>query len=173
MLRMIAIAAALALVLPSLAMAQQPPHPSGKPVGRQGGGPPPGGNKAFVRPGPSGPHVGGPTGGGPAGGPRVGGNMAGPRGGPAGPQFSYRGHMINRVHVAPFAYPSGWAYRRWAVGAILPPLFLVPAYYYADWAALGVAAPEPGFQWVRYGPDLVLVNVATGEIVDVVYGAFY
>ena len=81
--------------------------------------------------------------------------------------------MINRIHAAPYAYPSGWAYRRWAAGAILPPLFLAPAFYYADWAALGVAAPDPGFQWVRYGPDLVLVNVTTGEIVDVVYGAFY
>ena len=162
MLRMIAIAAMLALALPGLAMAQQPPphHPGAKPAMRQGGGPPTGGNKAFVRPGPGGPHGGGP--------------MAGPRGGgAAGPQFSYRGHMVNRVHGAPFVYPAGWAYRRWAAGAILPPLFLAPAYYYADWAAMGVAAPEPGFQWVRYGPDLVLVNVSTGAIVDVVYGAFY
>jgi Ni/Co efflux regulator RcnB len=100
--------------------------------------------------------------------------MAGPRGGgPVGAQFNYRGHTINRIHAAPYAYPPGWAYRRWAAGAILPPLFLAPAFYYTDWAALGVAAPEPGFQWVRYGPDLVLVNVSTGEIVDVVYGAFY
>ena len=166
MLRMIAIAAMLALALPSLVMAQQPPphHPAGKPAMRSGGGGPPlgGGNKAFVRPGPggAGAHVGGP--------------MAGQRvGGPVGAQFSYRGHMINRIHAAPYAYPSGWAYRRWAAGAILPPLFLAPAFYYADWAALGVAAPDPGFQWVRYGPDLVLVNVTTGEIVDVVYGAFY
>jgi hypothetical protein len=163
MLRMIAIAAMLALALPSLAVAQQPPqhHPPGKPAMRSGGGGPPpgGGNKAFVRPGPGAAHV---------------GPMAGPHGGgPVGAQFSYRGHMINRIHATPFAYPPGWAYRRWAAGAILPPLFLAPAFYYADWAALGVAAPEPGFQWVRYGPDLVLVNVSTGEIVDVVYGAFY
>ena len=68
---------------------------------------------------------------------------------------------------------AGWAYRRWAVGGILPPLFLVRDYWYADWAALGLAAPEPGFQWVRYGPDLLLVNVSTGQVVDVAYGVFY
>src|SRR5579862_9835852 len=74
MLRMIAIAAMLALALPSLAVAQQPPphHPPGKPPMRSGGGGPPpgGGNKAFVRPGPGAAHVGpmaGPHGGGPVG----------------------------------------------------------------------------------------------------------
>jgi Ni/Co efflux regulator RcnB len=170
MLRIIAIAAMLALALPSLAAAEQQQNQRGKPFGaKPGGGGPPGGNRAFVRPGGQvvnpnvgrtvvTPHVGGPV-----GTARVVG----------GAQFSYRGHTINRVHGAAFVYPSGWAYRRWAAGAILPSLFLVPAYYYADWAALGLAAPEPGFQWVRYGPDLVLVNVSTGEIVDVVYGAFY
>jgi Nickel/cobalt transporter regulator len=94
-------------------------------------------------------------------------------GGPPGRQFSYRGHTINRVHLAPFAYPSGWAYRRWAIGAALPALFLAPAYYYADWATLGLESPQPGFQWVRYGPDLLLVNVTTGQVVDVAYGVFY
>ena len=100
--------------------------------------------------------------------------MVGPHpGGPPGRQFSYHGHMFNPVHAAPFVYPRGWAYRRWAVGAVLPPLFLVPAYYYAGWAALGLAAPQPGFQWVRYGPDLLLVNVTTGQVAETVYGAFY
>jgi hypothetical protein len=99
--------------------------------------------------------------------PRIGG----PRGAP-GPVV-FRGRPINRVHLAPFVYPAGWGYRRWAVGAILPPLFLAPAYYYADWATLGLDPPQPGFQWVRYGPDLLLVNVTTGAVVDTVYGVFY
>ena len=59
------------------------------------------------------------------------------------------------------------------IGAVLPPVFLASAYYYSDWAALGLLPPQPGFQWVRYGPDLLLVDVITGQVVDVVYGAFY
>jgi Ni/Co efflux regulator RcnB len=81
--------------------------------------------------------------------------------------------MVERVRIAPFIYPRGWGYRRWVVGAVLPPLFLFPAYYYADWAVLGLAAPPPGYQWVRYGPDLLLVDLSTGQVVDAVYGAFY
>ena len=92
---------------------------------------------------------------------------------PGGAQFSYHGHPFNRVHLNPFIYPPGWAYREWGIGAILPPLFLAQAYWYADWAALGLDPPPPGDEWVRYGPDLLLVDVSTGQVVDVIYGAFY
>jgi len=202
MLRAFAIAATLALAMPTLAMAEDhdkgqhpggPPHPAGpphppgpphpggppgpahpafKPVipphppGPIGGPPhPPGPPGAFVRPGgPSGPigerHPGGPPG---AFVPRE----------PAGAQFNYRGRMIERVHRDPFVYPQGWEYRRWEVGAALPPLFLVPDYFYPDWAALGLEPPPPGYQWVRYGPDLLLVDVNNGQIVDVAYDVFY
>jgi hypothetical protein len=93
-------------------------------------------------------------------------------GGPPG-RFLYHGRPFNRVHLAAFVYPPGWAYRRWAIGAALPALFLTPAYYYGGFAAQGLSPPQPGFQWVRYGPDLLLVNVTTGQVVDAVYGAFY
>lgn len=151
MSRSFIIAAMFALVVPTLAVAEEPHH-GGPPAHAAPHGPPPGPHGP-----PPGPHGTGP----------------GPGPGPHGTQFMYRGHPFNRVHAAPFVYPGGWGYRRWGIGMVLPPLFLVPAYYYGEWAALGLAPPQPGFQWVRYGPDLLLVNVATGEVVDVVYGAFY
>lgn len=180
--------AAMAMVLvPGLAAAQapsgQPQHggpPHGAPRGAPPGphGPPPGAHGPGAGPqfrahqGPVGPAHAGPPGGpvhvGPAG--------AGVRvGGPAGPggQFMFRGRPFNRVHMAPFAYPPGFAYQRWAAGAILPPLFLAPTYYYTDWATLGLEPPPPGAQWVRYGPDLLLVDVSTGQVLDVAYGVFY
>jgi Ni/Co efflux regulator RcnB len=90
-----------------------------------------------------------------------------------GHPLAFHGHPIHRAHIAPFAYPHGYGYRRWGVGAVLPGLFLAPAYYYSDWATLGLTAPDPGFQWVRYGPDLLLVNTSNGQVVDVAYGVFY
>jgi Ni/Co efflux regulator RcnB len=149
MLRAFAIAAIIALAVPTFAAAQAPPeHPAkgGKPVVAPRGPAP-----AHVVP--------------PRGGP--------PRGGvPRGP-ISFRGHSINPVHLSPFVYPRGYGYRRWVVGGVLPPLFLVPAYYYREYAGLGLPPPEPGFQWVRYGPDVLLVNVSTGQVVDAAYGVFY
>jgi Ni/Co efflux regulator RcnB len=96
------------------------------------------------------------------------GRTGGPRAG-----LNWRGHAVTRVHAAAFAYPHGWHYRRWAVGATLPALFLTPAYYYTDWTALGLPPPDFGYEWVRFGPDLLLVNIQTGEVVDVLYGVFY
>ena len=92
---------------------------------------------------------------------------------PPRPQFSWRGRSYDGFRGPAFRYPPGFGYRRWSVGAILPGLFLSSAYYWNDWRGLGVGAPPPGRRWVRYGPDLVLVNVRNRRIEDVVYGVFY
>ena len=77
------------------------------------------------------------------------------------------------VRAAPFRYPQGYHYRRWNIGLILPSLFLTNYYFYNEWAAVGAYPPPPGFIWVRYGPDLLLVGRHSGRIRDVIYGAFY
>jgi hypothetical protein len=120
------------------------------------------GPMAGPHPGPMGPHPG----------------AMGPHpafGGPGGPhgQFGYHGHFFNPVRISPFIYPPGWGYRTWAVGAVLPPIFLAQQYYYSDWATLGLDPPPPGAQWVRYGPDLLLVDVSTGNVIETVPGVFY
>jgi Ni/Co efflux regulator RcnB len=72
-----------------------------------------------------------------------------------------------------FRYPPGYAYRRWNRGQTLPLLFLGAAYYFTNYAVLGLDPPPWGYQWVRYGPDVLLVNIRTGEIMDVEYNVFY
>jgi len=100
----------------------------------------------------------------------------------AGPAFARRrpahrflsgGSWQHSVHGPVFHYPQGFAYRVWTTGSILPPIFLTAPYFYDGYAPLGLGAPPPGYRWVRYGPDLVLVNVASGRIADVVEGVFY
>jgi hypothetical protein len=85
----------------------------------------------------------------------------------------YQGRSFSSFHAAPFYYPGGWGYRRWTVGQILPGLFLSQGYFIGNWAAYGLGPPPPGLQWVRYGPDALLVNVYTGQVVDTVYGVFW
>lgn len=77
------------------------------------------------------------------------------------------------IHGPSFRYPRGYGYRRWSIGLLLPSLFLSNAYYYNNYASLGVGPPPPGYRWVRYGPDLLLVQRGSGRIADVIYGAFY
>lgn len=77
-----------------------------------------------------------------------------------------------RLHLGGYHYPNGHRYRRWRIGQILPLIFLQEDDIFSDYAGLGFDDPPPGYEWVRYGPDLLLVDLDTGEVVDVEYGVF-
>lgn len=85
----------------------------------------------------------------------------------------YRPPHVRPIHRPHYRYPYGYHYRRWHAGLILPHVFLSNYYYFNDWGDLGIGPPPPGYIWVRYGPDLLLVNRYNGRIRDVIYGAFY
>ena len=46
-------------------------------------------------------------------------------------------------------------------------------YFLLDYIAFGLFAPPPGYVWVRYGDDALLIDTYTGEIVQVRYNMFY
>jgi len=77
-----------------------------------------------------------------------------------------------RVRGGYYRYPHGYAYHRHGIGYVMPRVFLTTAYFYTAYAALNLAAPDPGYSWVRYGPDLLLVDTRTGSVRDVRYGVF-
>jgi Ni/Co efflux regulator RcnB len=79
----------------------------------------------------------------------------------------------HRFHYGSYHRPSGWYYRRWAYGEDLPSLFWARDYWIGDWWLFDLPIPPYGYEWVRYGDDAILVNVYTGEILEVEYGVFY
>jgi Ni/Co efflux regulator RcnB len=88
-------------------------------------------------------------------------------------RFLSGGGWHHAIRGPSFRYPQGFSYRVWTTGAILPSIFLTQSYFYDDYAPLGLGPPPAGYRWVRYGPDLLLVNIYTGRIADVVDGVFY
>lgn len=118
--------------------------------------------------------------------------FAGPTGHPQGLQFhqhalrgrdqgrayynpgAFRPHVTvtNRFHVSNWSRPGGWYYRPWAYGMFLPWGWFLPQYY-LDWGLYDLPPPPVGCEWVREGPDAVLVDVWTGEILSVYSGVFY
>ena len=196
------LSAALLLIMPDIAQAQEHARPASG--GRPGATrpaparPAPGGRPGMTKPAPSRPVR--PTNPGRPGGvqpPRPGGPAIQPPR-PGRPQPPVRpgrprppvnpGHGNNRprpphrpgyrppnfrpIHRPGWKYPAGYRYRRWTVGLLLPSLFLSSTYYFNDYANYGFGPPPYGCRWVRYGPDLLLVDQRTGRIRDVVYGAF-
>ena len=88
------------------------------------------------------------------------------------PHFVFRGQEYAAVRGPTYRYPRGWNYRAWRPGEVLPRLFIAQPYF-LDYGYLGLPPPPPGTQWVRFGPDALLVDVYDGHILDVINGAFY
>jgi Ni/Co efflux regulator RcnB len=63
-------------------------------------------------------------------------------------------------------------YHRFYPGRIFPRTLWVRDYYIYNYASFGLPPPAPDTQWIRYGPDLLLLDLDTGFIRQVVYGAF-
>ena len=68
--------------------------------------------------------------------------------------------------------PFGYGYRSYNVGYRLVPAYYSQQYWF-DPAMYGLPYPPPGTQWIRYWNDALLVDVYTGEVVDVIQGFFW
>ncbi len=90
------------------------------------------------------------------------------------PPGYWNGNNWNRPRVrwSGYNFPRGYSYRRWSPGLLLPSLFFSSAFFFNDYQSLGLYAPPYGYHWVRYGPDLLLVQNGTRRIVEVRYGVF-
>ena len=77
-----------------------------------------------------------------------------------------------RFHAAGYVRPHGWYEHRWTYGEILPAIFWSQNYWLANYVDYGLQDPPPGFVWVRYGDDAVLIDQGSGEVLQVEYDVF-
>jgi Ni/Co efflux regulator RcnB len=74
--------------------------------------------------------------------------------------------------IGPYRRPPGWVAHHWAYGQVLPRAYWGPQFVLADYWLFALEVPPVGYEWVRDDDDALLVNVSTGEILQVEYGAF-
>jgi hypothetical protein len=91
---------------------------------------------------------------------------------PAGRPFVYNGRSHPPFRAPPYRWPGGFGYRPIIVGGYLPPVFWSPDYFVVDYNYYGVDAPPSDYGWIRYGPDLLLMQLDTGQVLQDVPGAF-
>jgi Ni/Co efflux regulator RcnB len=77
------------------------------------------------------------------------------------------------VRGRPYYFPRGYGYRAWGFGEYLPDPFISDQYVIYDYYDYGLPQPPPGFEWVRVGPDALLVRPYDGYILDVARGLFF
>ncbi|HEX5694571.1 MAG TPA: RcnB family protein [Arenimonas sp.] len=81
------------------------------------------------------------------------------------PEFRYRAPVR-------YVYPSGYRHVRWNVGHRMPAAYYGRPYY-VDYHAYRLPPPPYGHRWVRSDRDVVLVAIATGLVLDVLYDLYY
>lgn len=85
----------------------------------------------------------------------------------------YRRYNRNTYHLPRYYAPRGYAYRRWSPGYRIDPWFYGQNYWISDPWAYRLPPAYGSYRWVRYYDDVVLVDVRTGLIADIIYSFFY
>jgi Ni/Co efflux regulator RcnB len=88
------------------------------------------------------------------------------------PKYQHNFQAPRSFRIGPYVRPPGWVARHWVYGQILPPVYWAPQYLIGDYWLFGLQVPPAGYEWVRDDDDAILVDTATGEILQVVYGVF-
>jgi Ni/Co efflux regulator RcnB len=87
-------------------------------------------------------------------------------------QYQHNFRAARSFHVGPYHRPAGWAAHRWAYGQILPRAYFGSSYFISDYWLFALEIPPAGYEWVRDDTDALLVNVDTGEVLQVEYDVF-
>jgi hypothetical protein len=87
---------------------------------------------------------------------------------------SWRNQNRYRYHLSPYYAPyRNWRYQRFSIGLFLDSLFYDQRYWISDPYEYRLPPAPYGTQWVRYYDDVILVDIYTGEVIDVIYDFFW
>jgi Ni/Co efflux regulator RcnB len=79
----------------------------------------------------------------------------------------------NRGWTAYAAPVRHWRYRPVTVGYTLQPAFFGQRYFVSNYSAYRLRSPGRFQRWIRYGNDLLLVNVRNGRVLQVVHNRYW
>ena len=84
----------------------------------------------------------------------------------------YRNEHRSLFRLGIYYDPFGYGYQQFDIGFRLAPVYFGQQYW-IDPAMYELPYPPPGTQWIRYWNDAVLVDMYSGEAVDVIHGFFW
>lgn len=86
----------------------------------------------------------------------------------------YRARNREVYHRPAYVGPRGYRYQAWRAGARLPSAYYGPRYVIADPWHYRLNRPAAGYlRWVRYGDDVLLVDIRNGVVRDVIHDFFW
>ena len=84
----------------------------------------------------------------------------------------YRNEHRSIFRLGSYYDPFGYGYQQFNIGFRLEPVYFGERYW-IDPAMYELPYPPPGTQWIRYWNDAVLVDMYSGQVVDVIHGFFW
>lgn len=85
----------------------------------------------------------------------------------------YRDRNRSLFRLGFYYDPFGSSYRRWSAGSYLYPSYYGSRYWLNDPGHYRLPPAYGPYRWVRYWNDALLVNVYTGQVVDVLHNFFW
>ncbi len=76
-------------------------------------------------------------------------------------------------HMRRYRDPYGWPYQLFTIGWRLWPDYFSSSYWISDPWMYRLPPAPPGTRWIRYYNDALLVDVWTGEVIDVIHNVFW
>jgi hypothetical protein len=86
---------------------------------------------------------------------------------------SYRDRNRSIFRIGRYYDPYGWGYRRFSIGFNLWPSYYSSNFWLDDPYMYRLPPAYGPYRWVRYYDDALLVNIYTGQVVDVLYSFFW
>jgi hypothetical protein len=86
---------------------------------------------------------------------------------------NHRRHHRSLFHLGFYYDPFGWGYRPYQVGWRLWPSYYSSNYWLTDPWQYRLPYAPPGYRWIRYYDDALLVDTWNGQVVDVIYNFFW
>lgn len=86
---------------------------------------------------------------------------------------NHRHHHRSLFHLGFYSDPYGWGYQPFSIGWRLWPSYYSNRYWINDPWMYRLPYAPPGYVWVRYWNDAMLVDTWTGTVVDVIPAFFW
>lgn len=91
-------------------------------------------------------------------------------------RYDWRDHRRRHrslFHLGFYYDPFGWGYRPYEIGWRLWPSYFGSRYWLSDPWQYRLPYAPPGYRWIRYYDDAILVDTWDGRVVDVIYNFFW
>ncbi len=79
----------------------------------------------------------------------------------------------DRLNAGRYYAPGGYAYRSWGVGSFFPRDYHDRRYWIGNPFAYRLPSAYRVAQWVRYGPDALLIRLRDGAVLQVIPNRFF